>query len=331
MTQDTRLPKVSVVVPTFNHGHWLAECLDSIVAQVAEFNFEILVGDDASTDRISRDILDRYGSRYPELITVYKNEKNLGPGTNFLNLITHARGEYIAHCDGDDLMLPGKLQRQADFLDSHPGFSMVVHPMYKQTGSKRVQAPCGMNQMMTVNELLLNTHPFYSSSKMFRRGLIQKSYNIDFIVDFFLHVEIALNGPVGVIDDYLGVYRSGVGISFQKKFKLALADAGLAVYDYALKRGCDPLVVKKGYLLMRFNRAIDLLYSRMYADFFRLANIAPEDVGFLSGRNKMIWLLRRHPIVCRFLFWLRLPWILRSLLRLFLFQKKHCKIPGWDD
>jgi glycosyltransferase involved in cell wall biosynthesis len=121
------VPKVSVIVLTFNHGPWLAECLDSIVSQRTDFPFEIIVGDDASTDGITTNILRDYAQRYPDLIIPVIRDKNIGGCANLIDVQSKTRGEYIASCDGDDMMLPGKLQKQTDYLDSRQDCSMVGH------------------------------------------------------------------------------------------------------------------------------------------------------------------------------------------------------------
>ena len=118
--------KLSVVVSCYNQRDYIAHCLDSIIAQQVNFPYEIVISDDCSTDG-TRDIVDSYGSKYPELIRVLPNTQNVGVGRNYFRAHTAATGEYVAHIDGDDIMLPGKLQRQVDVFESNPHCNLVIH------------------------------------------------------------------------------------------------------------------------------------------------------------------------------------------------------------
>ena len=111
-------PKVSVTIVTYNHGNMLAECLDSILSQVTPFSVEILVGEDASTDQISRKIAQKYFDLYPQRIRLFQRSVNVGACGNYFSIVQESQGEYIAHIDGDDKMLPGKLALQQNFSTS---------------------------------------------------------------------------------------------------------------------------------------------------------------------------------------------------------------------
>jgi glycosyltransferase involved in cell wall biosynthesis len=119
-------PKLSVVVSSYNQRGYITACLDSILAQEVDFPFEVVVSDDFSTDG-TRGIINDYAARHPELIRVLPNTENVGPARNYFRAHNAARGEYVAHIDGDDLMLPEKLQRQVAILDAHPECVLVNH------------------------------------------------------------------------------------------------------------------------------------------------------------------------------------------------------------
>ena len=121
-------PKVSVCVITYNHGRYIRQCLQGIVAQKTSFPFEVIVGDDYSTDDTPK-IIREFASRYPQLIVPILNEKKIGGTRNYVSTHLKARGEYVAHMDGDDLAFPGKLQRQMEYLDSHEHLALVWHDM----------------------------------------------------------------------------------------------------------------------------------------------------------------------------------------------------------
>jgi len=120
------MPKLSVVVSCYNQKNYIRDCLESILTQEVDVPYEIVISDDFSPDG-TRVIVDEYAVRYPELIRVLPNTENVGPARNYFRAHNAARGEYIAHIDGDDLMLPGKLQAQVDILNAHPECVLVNH------------------------------------------------------------------------------------------------------------------------------------------------------------------------------------------------------------
>lgn len=118
---------VSVIVLTYNHERFICHALDSILMQVTDFTYEILIGDDASSDH-TPDILREYQRRYPDIIKLSLLEENRGATQNAYGLLNLAQGKYIAACEGDDYWLvPDKLQKQVDFLDAHPEYIGCAH------------------------------------------------------------------------------------------------------------------------------------------------------------------------------------------------------------
>lgn len=123
MMKRNTTPLVSVTILTYNHEDYIQECLDSIVCQQTNFPFEIIIGDDASTDG-TPDIIRRYADKYPDLIVPILRKKNIGVCENSIDIVKRCQGKYIAACDGDDSWCnPKKLQIQFDFLEQHPDYS----------------------------------------------------------------------------------------------------------------------------------------------------------------------------------------------------------------
>lgn len=129
---------VSVIVITYNHSQYIKQCLDSILMQKTGFRFEVLVGDDASSDG-TQDILRDYAQRYPGIFQMILREENLGPTKNAYDLFQRARGRYLAHCEGDDYWTDeNKLQLQYEVMESRPDLSACTHCVdwVNQWGSK---------------------------------------------------------------------------------------------------------------------------------------------------------------------------------------------------
>ena len=115
-----RKPRVSVVMPLYNHDRFVAKAIQSILDQTLQ-DFEIIITDDASTD----DSLKVVESFSDDRIKIYKFDKNRGISSAMNNCIRHAQGEYIAHLNADDVFLPEKLQKQLDFLHENENFGVV--------------------------------------------------------------------------------------------------------------------------------------------------------------------------------------------------------------
>lgn len=121
---------LSVIVPTYNHEKYIAKALDSILMQKTNFPFEVLVGEDASTDGTKK-ILEEYEKAHPGFFTmIYRtvNTYKSGGVRNSYDLCMRAKGKYIITLEGDDYWInPQKLQIQVDFLERHPEYIAVAH------------------------------------------------------------------------------------------------------------------------------------------------------------------------------------------------------------
>lgn len=121
---------VTIRCLVYNHEPYLRQCLDGFVMQKTNFRFEAIVHDDASTDN-SADIIREYAEKYPDIIkpileTENQYSKHDGSIRRIMNAHTH--GKYCALCEGDDYWTdPYKLQKQVDFLESHPDYAMCFH------------------------------------------------------------------------------------------------------------------------------------------------------------------------------------------------------------
>lgn len=126
-------PRVSVVVLTCNHELYIHETLEGIVTQQTNFPFEVIVHDDASSDR-TPDIIKEYQKKYPHLIKpIFQTENQWFKGVNPIStyIFPHVSGEYIAFCEGDDYWTdPSKLQKQVDFMDHHPDYTFCSHDVH---------------------------------------------------------------------------------------------------------------------------------------------------------------------------------------------------------
>lgn len=163
-------PKVSVCVITYNHEKYIGQCLESILEQKTNFSFEIIVGDDYSTDSTRSIILD-YASKNKESFVTILHNKNHGPTKNLLSAINLARGKYIAHCDGDDHWLPGKLQAQIEILENHEEISGVLTNAIvncKPFLQRNNRILCIGDELRTI----------FTDSQLFRSSMVERRKNL---------------------------------------------------------------------------------------------------------------------------------------------------------
>lgn len=119
--------KLQVVCLVYNHEKFIRDALDGFLSQKTNFKFEVLIGDDCSTDNTSS-IVREYVEKYPELFKYFRRSKNIGAQLNSYDLLKRVDAEYLALCEGDDYWTDeNKLQKQVDFLDSHPHINGVFH------------------------------------------------------------------------------------------------------------------------------------------------------------------------------------------------------------
>ncbi len=294
-------PKVSVCIVTYNQRDYIAECLESVVTQKTNFPFEVIVGDDASTDGTA-DIVRDYAARYPHLIRPLLHETNLGPFENYRVVHRAARGEYVAHLDGDDAMLPEKLAKQTAFLDRNPESAAVFHKLavIDKSGDllgkfwpQKADATFG-------TEYLLKNHPIVGhSSLMYRHGFIDEILSDDKeFIDFMIYFILSIKGVVGFIGDCLGMYRTGVGIS---TINYKWISHVLQVFEAARNHEIPDEWIRAGEARQYFQAAHNALYKKNY-EVFQSYIFESWSRCHISKRQLIFYALRNHP---KFLFLVR--------------------------
>src|ERR1700745_2179124 len=112
--------KLSVMMITYNHEQFIAQAIESVLMQKVNFDFEIVIGEDCSTDGTRAIVLD-FQHRYPGRIALILRPRNIGPMWTKESTLAACRGQYLSILEGDDYWTStDKIQKQVDFLDSHP-------------------------------------------------------------------------------------------------------------------------------------------------------------------------------------------------------------------
>ena len=126
----------SILVITYNQEKYIAKTLDSILSQEHDYKYEIVIGEDCSSDG-TRAIIEAYANKYPLIIKPIYNNPNLGLIKNYFNTLAQCTGKYIMECAGDDWWLPGKVSFQIDYMEKHPDVGMCYGRAKRFIESKR--------------------------------------------------------------------------------------------------------------------------------------------------------------------------------------------------
>lgn len=206
--------KVSVATITYNHEEFISQAVSSVLTQKTNFEYELVIGEDCSTDR-TREILFDFKSQFPDKIRLLNNETNIGAIRNFVATLNSCRGQYIALLEGDDYWTsPEKLQKQVDFLDNHPECSICFHPVKILDANSNSFKPFLIRPLIIKDsysiEDLLDGNFIPTCSVMFRNKLFGQIPDWIFdlkMADWPLHLLNAQYGNIGYIDEIMAVYR----------------------------------------------------------------------------------------------------------------------------
>jgi glycosyltransferase involved in cell wall biosynthesis len=201
--------KISVCIVAYNHGRYIDDCLASVVGQRVDADLEILVGDDCSTDH-TREVIGEYAKTYPDLIQPVFHQKNIGGSDNYRQLISKASGDYIAHLDGDDYWLPGKLAEQIRFLERNPACVAVYTNavVISDAGDSVGRFNGVLPQQFDLNFLVRQGNFLNGSSLLYRARCRNPILQLQGdTLDYHYHILLAGQGRLGYVNRVLVAYR----------------------------------------------------------------------------------------------------------------------------
>lgn len=214
---EVNLPLVSVAVITYNQKRFLRECIESILEQDYP-NTEIVVADDGSTDG-TQDMLREYGQKHPDKFVLKLAEENQGITANSNAAHFACRGKYIAWMGGDDLMLPGKISKQVDYMEANPDCSICYHDLevFDSDSDKTIYIQSHKIKPMQGDVRILIKHGVFNGacSTMVRAEKTPvDGYNVLLPVasDWCYWVDsLANGGSINYLNEMLGRYRRHSG------------------------------------------------------------------------------------------------------------------------
>jgi glycosyltransferase involved in cell wall biosynthesis len=272
--------KVSVWMITYNHEKYIAQAIESVLAQVTNFPFDLIIGEDCSKDR-TREICLEYEKKYPHIITVLQHATNVGIHKNLILTLEACKGQYVALLEGDDYWTDNyKLQKQVDFLDKNPDFVLCYQKtlqINEVTGKEKITND--NDQPVTGMEEILSRGWFMrTGSIVFRNGIVRQfpSWYYDYSsTDYMLHILLAQHGKIGFLNEITSVYRThegGITREFERKI--------IAFYKKKLKM----LDVIDEYLEFKYSRFIRVLKKDLYNSAFSIIIRKPgslKDLAYL--------------------------------------------------
>ena len=233
---------VSVIMITYNHGKYIEESVNGVLMQECNFDFELIIANDDSTDQTGS-IIKRILTEHPRSsnIQYIQRDKNVGMVANFIDAVKQSKGKYIALCEGDDYWTdPLKLQKQVGFLEENNDYSMVCHDAQIIDEVSAISyldfTPAHQKQICNTKDLFGNNF-CTTASILFRKQAITSFRFPDFNVlagDLFLKLLISLDGPLYRMYDVMGVHRitaNGATVNNRKDIQ-GLIKSRIVLFDY---------------------------------------------------------------------------------------------------
>jgi Glycosyl transferase family 2 len=230
-------PTVSVVLRTYEHAAFLTQAIESVLIQDLEAPFELVIGEDCSTDG-TREIVERYAARHPETIRPVLPERNVGHGEIFKRALAATRGSFIAYLDGDDYWSSAsKLRRQLDFLQANPDCTSCFHDVSLVYGDAGTPSgainPALSEERFELEDILLECF-VPAPAVMFRRSVAERlpawAFDVPWI-DWLIHICAASLGSIGYLPLTMAAYRVHPGGMFSALDRITQIEADFPFYE----------------------------------------------------------------------------------------------------
>ncbi len=215
-------PKVSVIMLAYNHEKYISDAIESIVNQQTNFPFELIIGEDCSTDNTVK-IIKSYQKEYPKIIKLITSEKNVGIIANELRVMQQCQGKYIAFCEADDFWTDElKLQKQVDFLEENEEVGLVHADVnHWEQGKNKIEKAINRSENIKIPSgnifefLMLPSHSIKTMTVCMRKDIFELYYLNNneikakdwFLIDISIWLTIAKHSKIQYFDEVFATYR----------------------------------------------------------------------------------------------------------------------------
>ena len=209
---------VGVCMITYNHQSYVGQAIESIMSQITNFDFELVIGEDHSTDN-TRAICEKYAQLYPGKIRLLNSDRNYGMGGNFTRTLNECSSyKYVAICEGDDFWTDNnKLQKQVDFLENNPEFVICFSDIHivDELNSANAFLPAITKDVFTIEDIILSNMNIMPTPTLLFRNVLPESLP-EFLKtalsgDLIIQLLLTDKGKAKYIDEKLAAYRNHAG------------------------------------------------------------------------------------------------------------------------
>jgi len=267
-------PLVSVCMITYNHEIYIREAIEGVVGQQTDFSFELIIGEDCSTDR-TREICLEYQKKYPAIVRVLISDTNVGMCDNHRRALDACRGKYIAFCEGDDFWHhPLKLAKQVEYMEAHPDLGLIhsdvdwniveLNKKIRNYYRDRINAHSPREGVALICDLISSRYIITTCSAVVRRSILR---------NILAECQYEFSDKFMMTD-------TQTWIEFAYRSKIACLNESLATYNVLPESACRSKDVIK---YLRFNKnAFDMLvhYTDKYA-----GSVSTDLKKLLAGRR----------------------------------------------
>lgn len=268
-------PVVSICCLTYNHEQYLSQALDSFLMQITDFPFEIIIGEDCSTDN-TRKIIEQYMKKYPKIIKLVTSSSNVGLQENSYRTMHACNGEYIALCDGDDYWLDNKkLQIQINEMKQNVNIGISFHPASKliQDG-KIIKSNFSYKKFYSLSEIVESDFHFISTNTIiFKKDILNKIDKDIFLKspvnDVWIRIISSMESGAICINREMSIYRVQSSGSWTESMKNSEKFISFI----------ENMIFSINEFDNYFNNRYEILFLKLKQKFFRII-LFKQDLSF---------------------------------------------------
>ena len=300
---------VSILMPTYNHERFIAQAIESALAQKTQYSFELLINDDCSTDSTAK-IAQEYAEKYPQIVHFFHQTQNQGLIKNYKFLFEQAKGKYIAILESDDVWHDcNNLQKKISFLEKNEDFGLIASAanIIDENGVVQRLSQSNIDNSDNWYIDLLYENPLKAVSVIFRRSLFDKYCSIDdyieksfLTVDYPIWLSLASHSKCKYLNEVLCSYRqiaSSISNSSDYSKQLRFANSVQEIQNYILNLYLPPKNFDRNKQIFIQNKKYMELALRHHKFFDYYEYAKKLQINMIDKSEKKILFIRRFTVL----------------------------------